>query len=190
MYHCTDHRYDMSHHMSWQICVYDPFLQSKRLHRMTTGFSHLTDTNTSPGRLYIIFSTAILTAGLRCFSPCSFIHGGLLCYGLNGPNCLRCFCCRTRPLNSGDDLTVKLDGQDCSFRGQIRQFTLTNLNSYGPLARDSKMVKYDSVRRFCNTLITSSEEATPPGSGSVSLFSEVLACFYMVLKTRPGQKRC
>lgn len=68
---------------------------------------------------------------LRCYPPCSFIHGGLLCYGLNGPNCLRCLCCRTRPLNSGDDLTVKLDGQDHSFSGQIRQFTLTNLNSYG-----------------------------------------------------------
>eukprot|EP00434_Breviolum_minutum_P028527 symbB.v1.2.025235.t1/scaffold2370.1/size80994/3 len=68
---------------------------------------------------------------LRCYPPCSFVHGGLLCYGLNGPNCLRCLCCRTRPLNSGDDLNVRLDGESHSFSGNIRQFTLTNLNSYG-----------------------------------------------------------
>lgn len=66
----------------------------------------------------------------RCIPPCQFIHGGLLCYGMNAPNCLRCLCCRTRPLNK-DDLEVKLDGEDFRFDGPIRQFTLTNLNSYG-----------------------------------------------------------
>ncbi|CAJ1349332.1 unnamed protein product, partial [Effrenium voratum] len=68
---------------------------------------------------------------LRCMPPCRFIHGGLLCYGLNGPNCARCLCCRTRALN--EDLEVRFDNEDTAFafKGQVRQFTLTNLNSYG-----------------------------------------------------------
>jgi len=67
----------------------------------------------------------------RCCSPCRFIHGGLLCYALNGPNCARCLCCRTRALN--DDLEVRFDDDPGTivFPSSIRQFTLTNLNSYG-----------------------------------------------------------
>lgn len=68
---------------------------------------------------------------MRCFPPCRFLHGGLLCYALNGPNCARCLCCRTRALN--DDLEVRFDDDPgtVTFPSSIRQFTLTNLNSYG-----------------------------------------------------------
>ena len=68
---------------------------------------------------------------MRCVPPCRFLHGGLLCYALNGPNCARCLCCRTRALN--DDLEVRFDDDPgtVTFPSSIRQFTLTNLNSYG-----------------------------------------------------------
>ena len=70
----------------------------------------------------------------RCCPPCRFLHGGLLCYALNGPNCARCLCCRTRALN--EDLEVKFDDDPgtITFPTSIRQFTLTNLNSYGATA--------------------------------------------------------
>eukprot|EP00930_Biecheleria_cincta_P082939 TRINITY_DN72575_c0_g1_i1.p1 TRINITY_DN72575_c0_g1~~TRINITY_DN72575_c0_g1_i1.p1 ORF type:complete len:829 (-),score=62.65 TRINITY_DN72575_c0_g1_i1:331-2451(-) len=67
----------------------------------------------------------------RCCRPCRFVHGGLFCYLFNAPNPLRCFCCRTRPLNK--DLDMQLDGDTESFRfeSEVRQVTFTNLNSYG-----------------------------------------------------------
>eukprot|EP00930_Biecheleria_cincta_P023273 TRINITY_DN16845_c0_g1_i2.p1 TRINITY_DN16845_c0_g1~~TRINITY_DN16845_c0_g1_i2.p1 ORF type:complete len:482 (-),score=64.05 TRINITY_DN16845_c0_g1_i2:128-1501(-) len=76
----------------------------------------------------------------RCIRPCRFVHGGLLCYVYNAPDIFRCCCCRTRALND-DDLQVRLQsdaepscGERDIFRkgeSEFRQFTLTNLNSYG-----------------------------------------------------------
>merc|ERR1712176_584593 len=65
----------------------------------------------------------------RCCRPCRFIHGGLFCYVLNSPNPARCLCCRTRALNQ--DMEVKLDEEPFHIDSEVRQFTLTNLNSYG-----------------------------------------------------------
>lgn len=69
----------------------------------------------------------------RCCWPCSFMHGGFLCYAANTPNFLRCLCCRLRALNKNRDrdLQVSFDDEPYCARGEIRQFTMTNLNSYG-----------------------------------------------------------
>jgi len=70
---------------------------------------------------------------LRCLWPFSFIHGGFLCYACKAPNVLRVCCCRKKALNK--DLSLWFDGSEeaFSFRGrdEFRQFTLTNINSYG-----------------------------------------------------------
>ncbi|CAE7208944.1 DGKA [Symbiodinium sp. CCMP2592] len=70
---------------------------------------------------------------LRCLWPFSFIHGGFLCYACKAPNVLRVCCCRKKALNK--DLSLWFDGSEeaYSFRGrdEFRQFTLTNINSYG-----------------------------------------------------------
>lgn len=77
----------------------------------------------------------------RCW-PFRWLHGGFLCYCLKAPNCLRCLCCRTRPLagrrwwnfffSEKKEMEVFLDGHPYSCdRKEIRQFTLANLNSYG-----------------------------------------------------------
>eukprot|EP00930_Biecheleria_cincta_P044088 TRINITY_DN30249_c0_g1_i1.p1 TRINITY_DN30249_c0_g1~~TRINITY_DN30249_c0_g1_i1.p1 ORF type:complete len:648 (-),score=68.10 TRINITY_DN30249_c0_g1_i1:59-2002(-) len=65
----------------------------------------------------------------RCPRPCNFVHGGLMCYAMNAPNILRCLCCRVRSLTP--DLEVTLNGIDRVLDRSCRQFTLTNLNSYG-----------------------------------------------------------
>eukprot|EP00930_Biecheleria_cincta_P087905 TRINITY_DN77145_c0_g1_i1.p1 TRINITY_DN77145_c0_g1~~TRINITY_DN77145_c0_g1_i1.p1 ORF type:complete len:711 (+),score=87.05 TRINITY_DN77145_c0_g1_i1:156-2135(+) len=68
----------------------------------------------------------------RCRKPCRSLHGGLCCYAANAPNIFRCCCCRTSALNSSEDgMMVELDGQSYPIPGEVRQFTFTNLNSYG-----------------------------------------------------------
>mmetsp|Transcript_659 Transcript_659/g.1532 ORF Transcript_659/g.1532 Transcript_659/m.1532 type:complete len:311 (+) Transcript_659:356-1288(+) len=72
----------------------------------------------------------------RCPWPCSKVHGGICCYGLHTP--LRCCWCASQALNRTRHnrpapLEVHLDGSAEPFcvPEEARQFTLTNLNSYG-----------------------------------------------------------
>lgn len=77
---------------------------------------------------------------MRCPKPFQAVHGGFCCYAANAPNILKCWCCRTQALNSSDDgMTVDLDERTYNIPGEVRQFTLTNLNSYG-----AGMLLYDN----------------------------------------------